>query len=126
MPCLLAGDQWASEHFATQGRAFAKNLAELSERNPAIRRWCERLMEGESVAVLAMSGVMYALPPLMHWGLLPAPVALRSAFGVPESSPVAPGDDTAAQAEAHQSGNTGNGYNGHRQETYQGHDGAQH
>lgn len=71
VPAGILGDQWAAEHFTVQGRAFANKIAVVSERNMVLRGWCERALEGESIAVLFMAGIMYAGPAAMHFGLLP-------------------------------------------------------
>lgn len=71
VPATILGDQWAAEHFTQQGRAFAERIALVSERNVVLRGWCERAIEGESIAVLFVAGLMYAAPPMMHLGILP-------------------------------------------------------
>lgn len=101
VPASLLGDQWAAAHFTNQGRALANRIAVVSERNPVLRGWCERAIEGESIAVLLMAGVMYAAPPLMHLGVLPGgemlgiPV-LRRAAPEPEPVPSVPVPDENA------------------------------
>jgi len=80
LPCALIGDEWAADHFTIKGRELAATIAKVSERNPVLRKWCERAMQGESTAVLLMASIMYAYPPLLHWGVLPGPAGI---FGVP-------------------------------------------
>lgn len=80
VPAAVFGDTWMAEHFTVQGRALANRIATVSERNPVLRAWCEKALEGESVAVLLMAGVMYAAPPLMHFGVIPGAEML----GVPK------------------------------------------
>jgi hypothetical protein len=71
VPATILGDAWAAQHFTNQGRAFANRIAVVSERNPVLRGWCERAIEGESIAVLFVAGLMYMAPPMMHLGVLP-------------------------------------------------------
>lgn len=80
VPAAVFGDVWMADHFTTQGRAFAARIATVSERNPVLRAWCEKALEGESMAVLLMAAVMYAGPPLMHFGVIPGAEML----GVPK------------------------------------------
>lgn len=91
VPAAVFGDLWMADHFTVQGRALANRIATVSERNPVLRAWCEKALEGESVAVLLMAGVMYAAPPLMHFGVIPGGELL----GVPrlgkEPAPPVPG-----------------------------------
>jgi hypothetical protein len=76
VPCAIAGDQWAAQHFSQTGPRFAEQIAAASERNPVLRRWCERMMAGETTAVLLMAAIAYAGPPLIHWNLVPVPEGL--------------------------------------------------
>jgi hypothetical protein len=71
VPAAMFGDNWMAEHFTVQGRQLANRIAITSERNPVLRGWCERAMEGEGIAVLLIASVMYAAPPLMHFGVIP-------------------------------------------------------
>lgn len=98
VPASILGDDWAAQHFTDQGRAFANRIAVVSERNPVLRGWCERAIEGESIAVLFIAGLMYAAPPMMHLGIIPGgevlgiPVLRRQMAGpivppAPEQAP---------------------------------------
>jgi hypothetical protein len=71
VPAAMLGDEWMADHFTTQGRQLANRIAITSERNPVLRGWCERAMEGEGIAVLFIASLMYAAPPLMHFGVIP-------------------------------------------------------
>lgn len=97
VPAAMFGDQWMAAHFTDQGRALANRIAVVSERNPVLRGWCERALEGESIAVLLMAGLMYAAPPLMHFGIIPGGQLL----GVPvlaKAKPQGPGPVPAAES----------------------------
>jgi hypothetical protein len=100
VPAAMLGDQWMAEHFTTQGRQLANRIAITSERNPVLRGWCERAMEGEGIAVLLIASLMYAAPPLMHFGIIPGgqmigvPVLRKTAPG--EAGPVPAGPPRAA------------------------------
>lgn len=90
------GLQWEADHFAAQGERFAANIARSSETNPWLRKHLERALEGEQTAMailtsfnLATGAIGYVLPPLIKWGVVPAPASARRIFGVP--SPVAQG-----------------------------------
>lgn len=99
VPAAMFGDAWMADHFTTQGRQLANRIAIVSERNPVLRAWCERMMEGESIAVLFMAALMYAAPPLMHFGVIPG----GSMMGIPvlakkqpaEPAPFPTPDDSA-------------------------------
>lgn len=101
VPAAVFGDHWMAEHFTVQGRAFANRIATVSERNPVLRAWCEKALEGESVAVLLMAGVMYAAPPLMHFGVIPGAEMLGVPKLVKNAPPPTPG------MEPHPSGGLG-------------------
>jgi hypothetical protein len=94
VPAAMLGDVWMADHFTAQGRQLANRIAIVSERNPVLRAWCERALEGESIAVLLMAGLMYAAPPLMHFGLVPGgefigvPVLRRQAAQPADPGPV--------------------------------------
>lgn len=102
VPAAMFGDDWMAAHFTTQGRQLANRIAVVSERNPVLRGWCERMLEGESLAVLLMAGVLYAAPPLMHFGVIPGgqmmgiPVMRKTAAG-PGPVPAAEQPHTAAR-----------------------------
>lgn len=83
VPAAVFGDQWAADHFTTQGREFANKIAVMSERYPELRKWCERLMGGESAAVLLFAALMYAGPPLVHWGIIPMKPEGAALMGIP-------------------------------------------
>lgn len=100
VPAAMFGDAWMAEHFTFQGRQLANRIAIVSERNPVLRSWCERMMEGESIAVLLMAGLMYAAPPLMHFGVIPG----GSMMGIPvltKKQPAAPAGFPAPDDSAH-------------------------
>lgn len=120
VPCAMVGDEWAATHFSTQGRAFAANLAKQAEKNPTLHKWCVRIAQGESVGMLGMSAVMYMVPPLIHWGLIPVPAAAREIIpGMPPVKEQPPEETTAAAHMATEPGNTNNGSNAHtRQERH--------
>lgn len=99
-PAIVAagmGDEYLADHFATHGRALARNLVAASERNPWLKQKLEALMVGEDfmvklVTALGVGGALlsYALPPIIY--LLPnAPVIgndkAREMFGVPKRDP---------------------------------------
>jgi hypothetical protein len=83
VPFAMAGDDFCAAHFASAGPQFAARLAQTSERHPALRRILERVLEGESVAVLLIGLTSYMLPPLLHHGLIPTPPGVAEMFGVP-------------------------------------------
>lgn len=119
IPCAMVGDEWASNHFSQNGRIFAKNLAEQAEKNPTLRKWCIRIAQGEVVGTLAITGVMYFLPPLVHWGLIPLPNEARGMIpGMPPPKVAAHGDGTAASHMA-EPGNRSNTSNGNQAGTRQ-------
>jgi hypothetical protein len=102
VPAAMLGDEWMADHFTTQGRQLANRIAITSERNPVLRGWCERAMEGEGIAVLFIASLMYAAPPLMHFGIIPGgamigvPVLRKTAAG-PGPVPAAEQPHTAAR-----------------------------
>lgn len=87
VPAAMFGDKWLAAHFTNSGRQLADQVAAVSERNPVLRGWCEKAMEGESVAVLLIASTMYVVPPLMHFGVIPH----GQAIGVPVLQKVPPG-----------------------------------
>lgn len=115
VPCAMAGDEWGASHFAQTGRVFAHNLAQQAEKNPTIRKWCIRIAQGEAVGTLAISAVMYAFPPLVHWGIIPIPNEARAMIpGMPP--PVVETEEPAPSHTAdHVPGNINNGSNTGRQ-----------
>lgn len=98
VPASIFGDQWAAQHFLIQGAAFANKIAVVSERNPVLRSWCDRALQGESIAVLLMSGMMYAGPALLHFGVVPGgellgvPVLAKRRQAAPPPPAGAPAD----------------------------------
>lgn len=81
MPCAFMGDEWAVQHFTQNGRELASRLAEFSERNSQFRKWCESVMDTESILTLLLATSAYAIPPLMHWELIPGAKRL----GIPQA-----------------------------------------
>jgi hypothetical protein len=71
MPAGMKGDQWAVDHFTVQGPALAAQIAAECERNDQLRKYCLQLVKGSSLAMLGVSVFMYAIPPLMHYGIVP-------------------------------------------------------
>lgn len=103
VPAAMFGDEWLSTHFADQGKALAKQIAAVSERNEVLRSWCVRAMEGESIAVLLIASVMYVYPPLVHFGVLPGPAGLLGipVLRRPVPVPIVPEPPVAAAPEEH-------------------------
>lgn len=82
-PAMVAAfqeDEWAANHFVVTGKELAHRIAIVSERNSQLRMWCERLLVGESSAVLALGVLAYLVPPLIHYNLIPGPDGM---LGVP-------------------------------------------
>lgn len=71
LPLGLMGDDWASGHFESKAPAFADQLAGLAEKNPAVRKWVERLLSGDEYAGLLFAGLGYFYPLLVHFGRAP-------------------------------------------------------
>lgn len=89
MPAIgfaMVGDEFCADHFSNAGPHFAKRLVDVSERQPQLRSILEKMVTGETVAVLLLDGFAYLMPPLVHHGL-PAPEGLRRMLGVPEPLP---------------------------------------
>lgn len=89
MPSLgfaIVGDEFCADHFAEMGPRFARRLVEVSERHEQLRTILERMVTGETVAVLLLDGFAYMMPPLIHHGL-PVPDGLRKMMRVPEPLP---------------------------------------
>lgn len=80
MIAAVQGDQWAVQHFIVNGKELAHRIAEVSERHPQLRAWCESLLEGESIFLVGMAAVAYVIPALLHYNLIPAPEGI---LGVP-------------------------------------------
>jgi hypothetical protein len=80
----MIGDEWATNHFTESGKELAHRIAKVSERNDQLRRWCEKALDSESIMVLAFASIMYAMPPLIHWNLLPVPPAAGALMGIPQ------------------------------------------
>lgn len=80
MGAALQGDQWAAEHFVTNGKELAHRLAMVSEHNDQLRRWFEAGLAGESVMVVAMAAAAYIVPALLHYNIIPGPDGM---LGVP-------------------------------------------
>lgn len=106
----ISGDEFCADHFAEMGPRFAKRLVDVSERHEQLRAILERMVTGETVAVLLLDGFAYLLPPLIHHGL-PVPPGMRRMMGVPEPLPsprnghaetrqTEPGSADAADAES--------------------------
>lgn len=100
MPSLgfaIVGDEFCADHFAEMGPRFAKRLVDVSERHEQLRAILERMVTGETVAVLLLDGFAYMMPPLIHHGL-PVPPGLRRMMRVPEPLP-SPRDARRANSE---------------------------
>lgn len=90
----LKGDQWAVDHFSTRGPALADRIAAECERNEQLRRICLRALKAQGMTMLAVEAFMYAVPALMHYGLVPG----AEGMGVPvltksKQQPAAPGPE---------------------------------
>lgn len=82
-PSMLAAfmqDEWAIRHFIVTGKELAHRIAVVSERHSQLRMYCEKLLEGESMAVLALGMIAYIVPPLIHYNIIPGPDGM---MGVP-------------------------------------------
>lgn len=95
VPCATFGMQWEAEHFDRQGRRFAENIARSSERNPWLRGKLEKALAGEHTAIAWLTSINlltgalgYFAPPLIKWGLVPAPDVTKIMFGVPMANVV--------------------------------------
>lgn len=80
MATAIIGDEWATQHFIQNGRELAHRIAVVSERHSQLRKWCEAMLEGESVMVVAIAAFAYVFPPLVHYNIVPAPDLL----GIPK------------------------------------------
>jgi hypothetical protein len=116
IPCSVAEDQWAANHFSVQGRELAKQLARHAEDNVTVYKWCARIAQGQSSGMLLLAGIMYVVPPFVHWGLIPMPNEVRGMVpGMPPPKAEAAADSTAA---AHMAdGNESNRSNGNQHGT---------
>lgn len=76
---MVKGDTWAFEHVVTQGPELGKAIADECSENETMRRYCLQLVEWFSVVTLAGAVGAYALPLLMHFGIIPG----AQLFGVP-------------------------------------------
>jgi hypothetical protein len=92
-----AGDEYCAAHFSTQGPALAAALTAYAETHPGTFALLERIVATGGFAVVALALVGYTLPPMMHHGIIPAPVGLRRYYRVPEPPHHAP---QAAEPEA--------------------------
>lgn len=117
IPCSAVGDQWAADHFSTQGRVFAANIAAHSETNPTLRKWCERIASGEAFGVLALSGVMYFLPPMIHWGIIPVPSSARGLPFMPPEGETVPPENPGMATEPDNASNGNNAGQRHERHT---------
>lgn len=109
MACAMYGDEWAANHFTTQGPYLARNLVLASESNPWLRRKLEAAATGQdaAVAAIAMLGVAgalfgYAVPPIVHFLNLPVPDRARDMFGIPPARNPAPEPDAQGPQSAPQ------------------------
>ena len=84
IPFAISGDDFCANHFTVASRDFASKIAAQSEKNATLRKWCERLVDGESLAVLLFAAMSYALPPMIHHNIVPGADGMRAIFGVPE------------------------------------------
>lgn len=116
LPAALAGDEWAADHFASQGPQLAEQLAAECERSDQLRSAALKLIQGQSVLVLGSAIFSYAVPPLMHYGVIPnvlgvpvrerPPGAARARPAEPAQAPSQPpaGDQGAAPYVRHPGG----------------------
>jgi hypothetical protein len=70
-PAAIKGDQWAVDHFAIQGPRLANRIAKEAERNDAFRKQAVKLLAAQGAIMLGLDAFMYAVPALMHYGVLP-------------------------------------------------------
>jgi hypothetical protein len=80
MATAMIGDEWATKHFTVTGKELAHRIAITSERHSQLRKWCEAMLETESVLAVALAVAAYAIPPMIHWNIIPGPDNL---LGVP-------------------------------------------
>lgn len=105
MPCAIAGDSWAADHFTNHGPVLARQLVVASQHNPWLRRKLEAAASGDQFAVALMSmstvavaAVGYLLPPLIHWFNIPVPEQARAMFGIPPRRQPAPSNGASPYA----------------------------
>lgn len=91
MMCATFGDQWAANHFTSQGPYLARNLCVAAQHNPWLRRKLESAATGgdaamKLVTMLGVGGALfaYAIPPIVYWFNLPVPDDARTMFGIPD------------------------------------------
>jgi hypothetical protein len=94
IPCATMGDEWAANHFATQGPVLARNLVAASRHNPWLRHKLEAAMLGGDDMMFKVLGMMglasavmaYAAPPIIWWFNPPVigGEKAREMFGIPD------------------------------------------
>lgn len=78
----MVGEDYLAAHFTQTGPAFGMQIAAASETNPMLRAWLRRLQGGDTMAMLVLGAVAYAVPPLVYV-LTPNTSPLRRTFSVP-------------------------------------------
>lgn len=97
MATAMVGDDWATEHFMTQGPQLARRLTVAAEHNPWLRAKLEAMLAGEDVfmkfmTTMSLGGavVAYVFPPLVYFtNPRFVPEQAREMFGIPARKPPA-------------------------------------
>lgn len=67
----FAGDAWAAELIATRTEAMAEAWYELGQKNAAVKRILNRLVEGSAWGGVLMSTAAVLVPLAQHHGIVP-------------------------------------------------------
>jgi hypothetical protein len=87
-PMRLAGDEWPAEHIESNAPGLASAVARRCEEDARLREQMLRLLRVGDNAGLVMAAVMYLVPVLLYYGVVPAPPVLTAQLGVPNRADV--------------------------------------
>jgi hypothetical protein len=67
----MKGDTYCAYVWAIRSEPFAYSLADLAEKNPSLKRWITRMIEGGVYGQVIISGAMLVVPILAYYNLYP-------------------------------------------------------
>lgn len=82
-PAEAAGDLYCRDNYIKQGPPFSAALTKWAEGHPAVFAILNQIVTVGDLAGMILTSLAYALPPLLHHELVPAPDFLYSYFKVP-------------------------------------------
>lgn len=68
----LKGDDYCAYVWTVRAGPFASSVADLAEKNPALKRWLLKMMQGGAYSAVIWTGLSLLVPILAYYGMYPS------------------------------------------------------